>query len=66
MKLLTPEDLKRLRTEKRPDIPISPNKSRGLGDTVAKVIHTVSRGKIRPCGGCKKRQKLLNKLVPYK
>ena len=44
---------------------IVPIKSKGLGDTVAKVIHKVSRGRIKPCGGCKKRQKKLNKLVPY-
>ena len=46
--------------------PVAPTKSRGLGDTVAKAIHAVSRGKIKPCGGCKKRQAKLNKLVPYK
>jgi len=46
--------------------PVAPAKSRGLGDTVAKVIHKVSRGKIKPCGGCKKRQAKLNRLVPYK
>ncbi len=40
-------------------------KSRGLGDTVAKAIRWASRGKIKPCGGCKKRQAKLNKLVPY-
>jgi hypothetical protein len=37
-------------------------KSRGLGDTIAKV--TTALG-IKPCGGCKKRQELLNKLLPY-
>ena len=40
-------------------------KSKGLGDTVVKIIHKVSRGKIKPCGGCRKRQRKLNKLVPY-
>jgi hypothetical protein len=45
---------------------IASQPSRGLGDTVAKAIQTVSRGKIKPCGGCKKRQTALNKLVPYK
>jgi len=44
------------------DIVIQP---RGLGDTVKKVINKVTRGKIKPCGGCKKRQDALNKLVPY-
>lgn len=38
-------------------------KSRGLGDTIAKV--TTALG-IPPCGGCKERQEKLNKLVPYK
>lgn len=36
--------------------------SRGLGDTVAKVTKAIG---IKPCGGCKKRQKKLNDLVPY-
>jgi hypothetical protein len=38
-------------------------KSRGFGDTVAKITSSVG---VRPCGGCKKRQAKLNKLVPYK
>jgi hypothetical protein len=37
-------------------------KSRGLGDTIAKMTLAVG---IKPCGGCKKRAELLNKLVPY-
>ena len=37
-------------------------RSRGLGDTVAKVTRAVG---IKPCGGCKQRQKALNKLFPY-
>ena len=45
--------------------PVTLKISRGLGDTVAKIIHKVSRGKIKPCGGCKKRQKRLNKIFPY-
>lgn len=36
--------------------------SKGLGDTVAKITSKVG---IRPCGGCKKRQKWLNKQFPY-
>lgn len=36
---------------------------RGLGDVVAKLTSAVG---IQPCGGCKKRQELLNKLVPFK
>lgn len=38
------------------------DKSRGLGDTIAKIITAIG---IKPCGGCKKRQALLNRLVPY-
>lgn len=37
--------------------------STGLGDTIAKLTKSVG---IKPCGGCKKRQAALNKLVPYK
>ena len=53
-----------------PDIP---SKSRGLGDTVAKitkvtgikkVVDTVNNAMGRECG-CKERQSKLNKLVPY-
>jgi len=39
------------------------NKSRGLGDTAAKVIGAFG---INPCRGCGKRQAALNKLLPYK
>jgi len=35
---------------------------RGLGDTVAKLAKILG---IKQCGGCKKRQKLLNRLVSY-
>jgi len=36
--------------------------AQGLGDTLA----TVSRAfGVRPCGGCKERQKKLNELFPY-
>ena len=41
-------------------------KSRGLGDTVAKVIQKATGGRVKPCGGCKKRQQKLNELVPYR
>jgi len=37
--------------------------SRGLGDTIAKFTKVLG---IKKCRGCKKRQKLLNKLFPYK
>jgi hypothetical protein len=45
-------------------------KPQGLGDTVAKVIEKVTKGRIKPKGGggcgCDKRRKGLNKLIPYK
>lgn len=41
--------------------------SRGLGDTVAKVIHATGLDKLAPKGcGCKKRQAALNAAVPYR
>lgn len=39
--------------------------SRGLGDTVKKVIQTASLGLVKPCTPCQKRRELLNKLAPY-
>ena len=41
----------------------SNKKSRGLGDTIAKMTGAIG---IKPCGGCKKRQKYLNEKVPYR
>jgi hypothetical protein len=38
-------------------------RSRGLGDTIAKITSAVG---IKACGGCKKRQARLNELVPYR
>lgn len=38
-------------------------KTHGLGDTIAKITKAVG---IKPCGGCRKRQKKLNDLFPYK
>jgi hypothetical protein len=35
---------------------------RGLGDVIAAATAAVG---IKPCGGCKKRQELLNDLVPF-
>jgi hypothetical protein len=40
--------------------------NKGLGDTVSSIIRNVSRGKIKECGGCKKRKELLNKNVDYR
>jgi hypothetical protein len=36
--------------------------SRGLGDTIAKITHSIG---IKKCGGCAKRQQKLNKTLPY-
>jgi hypothetical protein len=36
---------------------------RGLGDAIARATSAVG---IKPCGGCKKRQEVLNDLVPFK
>lgn len=41
-------------------------KSTGLGDTVKNIIDKVTRGKVKPCTGCQKRQAALNKIMPYK
>ncbi len=38
-------------------------KSRGLGDTIAKLTKAIG---IKPCGGCKRRQRWLNGLLPYR
>jgi len=47
--------------KERPSAP-----SKGVGDTVEKIIHRVSGGRVKSCGGCKKRRDALNKLLPYK
>ena len=39
---------------------------KGLGDTISRVIKTVSKGKIRECGGCQKRREYLNKKIPFR
>lgn len=38
--------------------------SRGLGDTVAKVIKVATLGTVKPCGGCQKRRAELNEKFP--
>ena len=40
------------------------NLARGLGDTLARVIHSFTG--IEPCTGCDKRRETLNKWIPYK
>ena len=42
------------------------NKSKGLGDTVSKVIKKVTGGKVEECEPCRKRREKLNKLLPYR
>ena len=37
--------------------------SRGLGDTVAKITKAVG---IKPCGGCAKRRKAMNRIFPFR
>lgn len=38
-------------------------KSRGLGDTIAKMTKAIG---IKQCSGCKKRQRWLNEKIPFK
>mgnify|MGYP003674410340 CR=1 FL=1 len=38
-------------------------KSKGVGDTIKKVTNALG---IKQCGGCKRRQEKLNRLIPYK
>jgi hypothetical protein len=54
---MTPEESKKKHEE------YLKKKSKGLGDTVAKITKAVG---LKPCGACKKRQKKLNRLFPYK
>ena len=42
---------------------MSKQKPKGLGDVIANVTKKVG---IKQCGGCKRRQATLNKLVPFK
>ncbi len=39
---------------------------RGLGDTLAWLIHTFTFGLVTPCAGCDSRRAWLNRLVPYR
>ena len=38
----------------------------GFGDIVGRAINVVTRGKIKECGGCKKRKQFLNRMIPYR
>lgn len=40
-------------------------KNKGLGDTVSSLINNISGGKVKECGGCKKRKEWMNRKVPY-
>jgi hypothetical protein len=42
------------------------NKSKGLGDTISKIIKNITLGKVEECEPCKKRKEALNKKFPYK
>ena len=49
------------------------SKDKGLGDTVAAITKATGIEKAvtklnggRPCGGCKKRRKILNRIFPYR
>tara|TARA_R110000824_G_scaffold283177_1_gene471542 strand:+ start:124 stop:288 length:165 start_codon:yes stop_codon:yes gene_type:complete len=42
------------------------NKSKGLGDTLSKIIKNITLGKVEECEPCKKRKEALNKKFPYK
>ena len=37
-------------------------KSKGAGDTIKKILDKLN---IPQCGGCKRRQEILNRLIPY-
>ena len=41
-------------------------RSKGLGDTLSKVIKKATFGKVQECDSCKKRKEMMNKLFPYK
>ncbi len=38
---------------------------KGIGDTVERTINKVSGGRVKSCGGCKKRRDFLNEYFPY-
>jgi hypothetical protein len=40
-------------------------KSRGLGDTIAKITKAVTLGKLPSCRRCTEKQKKLNRFLPY-
>lgn len=38
---------------------------RGIGDVVERGIKWLTRGRIKPCGGCRRRRDRLNQLWPF-
>jgi hypothetical protein len=40
-------------------------KSKGVGDTVAKMLYPIAKHVAKGCGGCGKRADALNKAIPY-
>ena len=42
------------------------NESQGFGDTISKVIKSVTRGKVEECDGCGWRRRALNRVLPYR
>ena len=50
----------------RPQIQRQRRQSRGFGDTVANAINKYTNVKPKEGCGCKKRQEMLNKMLPYK
>lgn len=70
MKPATPEELDEIRkllAERYPNEPcfnheVKVQKLQGVGDVVAKITGFFG---IKPCNGCKKRQRALNKWMPF-
>jgi len=50
----------------RPQIRRQRMQPRGFGDTVANAINKYTNVKPKEGCGCKKRQEMLNKMLPYK
>ena len=42
------------------------DKSKGLGDSVSKLIKKVTGGRVKECEPCRRRREKLNKKFPYK
>lgn len=42
------------------------HESKGIGDTISKIIKQVSMGKVKECKPCEQRKEKLNKMFPYK